>query len=145
MDNEYRLDYDEIVKTVRRAEVITMRFVTVPDRLLVDFRASEVDPPMVKIVPKVESAEERFKSLKVLRPRFKLPDKISAIWWPRPVRSLADHGVWDAITRRVIDAGFPAVAAECDAVLQELLRMEKREVRNAICGEGYQTLWPAAR
>jgi hypothetical protein len=145
MDNEYRLDYDEILKTVRDAEVITFRFVTVPDRLLIDNRFSEVDPPLVKLVPRAASAEERFKSLKQLRPRFKLPNKISAIWWPRYVSSMETGGIWEAIVKRITDNGFPDAAAECDEIMQELRRKERAEVGQAIGGEGYRTLWPVAR
>ena len=97
MDTEYHLDYDAILKTVREADVIAFRFVTVPMRLLIDNRFTEADPPMVKLVPPAGSAEERFKSLKMLRPRFRLPQKISAIWWPRYINGLVETGVWDAI------------------------------------------------
>ena len=145
MDNEYHLDFDQILNTIRNAEVVAFRFVTVPMRLLIDNRSSEVDAPMVKLVPKVASAEERFKSLKMLRPRFKLPNKISAIWWPRYVASLEETGVWDAIVKRIADGGYPDAAAECAGVLAELKRMEREEIANAIAGEGYRTLWPAAR
>jgi hypothetical protein len=145
MDNMYHLDYGAILKTVREAEVVAFRFVTVQERLLLDNRHSEVDPPMVKLVPKVNSAEERFKSLKVLRPRFKLPPKICAIWWPRYIDSLVDTGVWDAIVQRIVDNGYPAAAGECDEILRDLRRMEREELVNAIGGEGYRTLWPAAR
>lgn len=145
MDNMYHLDYDAILRTVREVDVVAFRFVTVAERLLLDNRHSEVDPPMVKLVPKVNSAEERFKSLKVLRPRFKLPQKISAIWWPRYIDSLVETGIWDAIVRRIVDSGYPTAAAECDEILAELRRMERAELVNAISGEGYQTLWPAAR
>jgi hypothetical protein len=145
MDNVYHLDYDAILKTVREAEVVAFRFVTVQERLLVDNRFNEIDPPMVKLVPKVTSAEERFKSLKVLRPRFRLPQKISAIWWPRYVNGLAESGVWDALVARIVDNGFPDAAKECDALFDELRRMERAEMVNAIGGEGYRTLWPASR
>jgi hypothetical protein len=144
MDNEYELDYDEILKTVRKAEVIAFRFMTVSDRLLIDNRFSEVDPPMVKMVPRATSAKERFKSLKVLRPRFKLPNKITAIWWPRYIDSLEERGVWGAIVQRIMDNGFPVAAQECEAMLDDLRKMERLELHRAIAGEGYQTLWPAA-
>src|SRR3990172_4472296 len=132
MDNEYQLDYEAVLKTVRTADVITVRFVTVPSRLLVDNRFSEVDSPLVKLVPRVNSAEERFKSLKMLRPRFKLPQKISAIWWPRPIETLRERGVWDAIVQRIVDNGYPEAAGECDELLEELRRMERMEIVNAI-------------
>jgi len=145
MDNVYHLDYDAILKTVRNAEVVAFRFVTVPERLLIDNRFSEMDPPMVKLVPKVSSAEERFKSLKMLRPRFRLPAKISAIWWPRYINGLVESGVWEAVVRRIVDNGFPEAARECEGLLDELRRMERMEMLNAIGGEGYRTLWPATR
>jgi hypothetical protein len=145
MDNEYRIDYGEIMKTLRNAEVVLFRFVTVPQRLLVDFRASDVDGPLVKVVPRAKDAEDRFKSLKALRPRFRLPQKISAIWWPRYVERLVDDGVWDAIAKRIADAGYPTAAEETAIVLEELRRMERDEHANAIGGEGYRTLWPVSR
>jgi hypothetical protein len=145
MDTEYHLDYEAIIKTVRQADVIAFRFVTVPMRLLIDNRSSEADPPMLKLVPPAGSAEERFKSLKVLRPRFRLPQKISAISWPRYINGLVDTGVWGAITQRLLDGGHAATAASCDALLDELRRLERKEMANAIGGEGYRTLWPAGR
>jgi hypothetical protein len=145
MDNLYHLDLDAILKTVRNAEVVAFRFVTVQARLLLDNRHSEVDPPMVKLVPKVNSAEERFKSLKVLRPRFKLPAKITAIWWPRYIDGLVETGVWGAIVQRMVDDGYPAAAAECDEILRELQRLEREETQDAIGGAGYRTLWPVSR
>jgi hypothetical protein len=143
MDNEYRLDYGEILKTVRNAEVVLFRFVTVPQRLLIDNRTSDVDAPMLKVVPRAKDAEDRFKSLKMLRPRFRLPQKISAVWWPRYIERLTEDGVWEAILQRVIDAGHPETAEEAVIVLEELRRMERAELANAIGGEGYRTLWPA--
>lgn len=145
MDNEYHLDREAILRTVRSADVVAFRFVTVPMRLLVDNRFTEKDAPMVKLVPKVDSAEERFKSLKMLRPRFKLPQKISAIWWPRHIATLRETGIWDAMVERIVANGFPAMSARCDDVFDELRRMERMEVVNAIGGEGYRTLWPAQR
>jgi hypothetical protein len=103
---------------------------------LIDNRFSDVDPPLVKLVPKVTSAEERFKSLKALRPRFRLPNKISAIWWPRYVRSLGEHGVWDAIARRIVDNGYPAAAGDLDEIMRELLQKERLEIHRAIAGAG---------
>jgi hypothetical protein len=145
MDNAYQLDIDTILRTVRTGDVVAFRFVTVPMRLLIDNRHSEADPPMIRLVPRVDSARERFKSLKALRPRFRLPDKITAIWWPRYIHSLVESGVWAAIVERIESSGYPDAARECDDVLAELHRLERLEMVNAIAGEGYRTLWPAAR
>ena len=140
MDNDYILDLNEIIETVRSADVLTFRFVIVSQRLLVDGRHTEIDPPLVKLVPAAASAEERFRSLKRLRPRFKLPQKITSIWWPRYVNSLVDSGVWNALVERLA-GGFPEAVQRCEEVLQELRDLEKAEARSAILGEGYQTLW----
>ena len=145
MDNEFNLDFDQIVRTVRNAEVVTFRFVTVPQRLLIDNRCNELDGPLLKLVPKAANAEERFKSLKVLRPRFRLPEKISAIWWPRYIDSLVEFGVWDAIIDRVSGTGFTAAPEQARLLLSELRAIERGEHANAIAGEGYRTLWPAVR
>lgn len=141
MDNDFHLDYDEIKKTIQSAEVVTFRFVVVGQRLLVDNRSSEIDPPLVKLVPRATSVEERFRSLKKLRPRFRLPEKISAIWWPKSIDSMVEHGVWGTIVERIDHAGFAEAAKECEAVLEELRASERQELRNALVGEGYQPLW----
>ncbi len=141
MDNEFALDIDEIVKTVRSAEVITFRFVIVNQRLLIDYRTSEIDPPLVRVVPRATSVEERFRALKQLRPRFRLPEKISAIWWPKFVEGLVEYGIWDAVVQRMVETGFSEAPRQCDAVLQELRDLERREIRNAVAGEGYQPIW----
>ena len=141
MDNDFHLDYGEIIKTIQQAEVVTFRFVVVNERLLIDYRSSEIDPPLVKLVPRATSVEERFRSLKKLRPRFRLPEKISAIWWPKLVDTMVERGIWKAIVDRIESAGFTEAARECDGVLKELRTLERQELRNAIAGEEYQSLW----
>ena len=141
MDNDFFLDYDEIIKTVQSAEVVTFRFVIVNQRLLIDNRSSEIDPPLVKLVPRATSVEERFRSLKELRPRFRLPKKISAIWWPKYVESLVGRGVWAAIVQRIQEGGFSEAARECETVLDELRALERQELQNAVRGESYQAIW----
>ncbi len=141
MDNDFFLDYDEIIKTVRTADVVTFRFVIVGKRLLIDNRSSEIDPPLVKLVSRATSVEGRFRSIKQLRPRFKLPEKINAVWWPKSVQSLVEHGVWDAIVQRIADGGFAETARGCDEVLDELRTLERQEVHNAITAKEYQALW----
>ena len=141
MDNDFLLDYEEIIRTIRAADVLTFRFVIVNQRLLVDNRSSEIDPPLVKLVPRAGSVEERFRSLKQLRPRFRLPEKISAIWWPKFIDTMVERGVWDAIVQRIVEGGFSEAARQCEDVLRELRTLERQEVCNAVLGEGYQPLW----
>lgn len=141
MDNDYELNVDEIVQTVESAEVLTLRFVVLSQRLLIDARFSSIDGPLLKLVPAVKTAEERFRSLKQLRPRFRIPEKICSVWWPKHIESLATSGVWPAIARRIIDSSSPGAAQLCEEVFQELLTLEQEEIRNAILGKGYQALW----
>jgi hypothetical protein len=141
VDNDFVLDYDEIIRTVKRADVVTFRFAIVSERLLVDNRSSEIDPPLVKLVPRATSIEERFRTLKQLRPRFRLPDKISAIWWPKYAHGLKAHGVWDALIGRIGGAGFAEAADGAEAVFQELEALERKELQDALTGDGYHSLW----
>ncbi len=143
MSNDFGLDLDEILKVVDTADVLIIRFQIVSDkRLLVDARTTELDPPLVKLVPRAGSVEERFRSLKQLRPRLPLPDKIMSFQWPRHVEVLAAAGVWEHIVRRMAGSGHAGMQEMCDAVWQELVTAERREVIAAITGaDGYQTLW----
>src|SRR5215211_5813415 len=57
MDNDFSLDLNDIVSTIRGSDLVAMRFVSVGHRLLLDFRYTEVDGPMVKVVEPVKSIE----------------------------------------------------------------------------------------
>ena len=141
MDNDYILNLDEILRTVETAEVVRIRFGLLDKRLLIDNRYSEFEGPMVKVVNRAGSSEESFRSLKRLRPRFPLPEKMTAIMWPKYVSTLQSTGIWNAIVSRVASTGHDASTRQCDEVLRELLTLEKQEIRNAISGEGFQTVW----
>ena len=141
MDNDFVIDLDAILDAIDNADVITIRFLIVPQRLLIDARHSERDGPLVKVVPRARSLEERFKTIKKLRPRFRLPDKISAVWWPKRVEGLVAAGIWKRIVKRVGDAGFPDATEECQRVLRDLICAERAEIHNAVAGAGYQSLW----
>jgi hypothetical protein len=142
MDNDYPIDVDEIVRTVRSAEVLTIRFLILEKRLLIDNRYNEIDGPIVRLVDRVRSAEERFRSLRQLRPRFPVPEKITAIWWPKFVTTLDTLGIWPALVRRMADTGFGAAVRECSDAFEEMKRMERQVLRGAVTGEEYQTIWP---
>jgi hypothetical protein len=145
MDNDFAIDIDSILEVIDKADIITIRFLILPQRLLIDTRCSESEGPLVKLVPRAASLEERFKSIKQLRPRFRLPEKITAIWWPKHVRELVTCAVWDRIVRRLTSAGFPQAEEQCQEILEELVRLEQQEVLNAIAGEGYHCLWERTR
>ena len=141
MDNDYVLNLDEILRTIESADVVRIRFLLLEKRLLVDNRCNEFDGPLVKLVSRAGSSEESFRNLKRLRPRFPLPDKMTAIWWPKYVNTLYSTGVWNAIVQRIAASGFNESVNQCDEVFRELQAMERAEIRNAISGEGFQTIW----
>lgn len=145
MDNDYPINVDEIIRTIETAEVITFRFLLIEKRLLVDNRTNEIDGPMAKLVARVSSSEERFRNIRRLRPRFKLPEKLTSIWWPKYISTLESSGIWAALVSRMAESGFANSVRQCEEVLRELKEMERQENRGAITGgEGFQTLWQAS-
>lgn len=141
MDNDYAINLDEIMRTIDQADVLRIRFLLLDKRLLIDNRFNEFEGPLIKVVPRAGSSEESFRNLKRLRPRFSLPDRMTAIWWPKYINTLRTTGVWDSVVRRVAESGYEDSVQQCETVLQELLELERQEVKNAIAGKGYQTIW----
>jgi len=140
--DDYGLDIDEVSKVIDNSQVLVVRFAIVDKRLLIDSRTSEKEGPLIAIVAKAGSIEERFKSLKKMRPLFPLPDKIMSFRWPRHMETFRNSGLWDKIESRLVSLGGDAMAERCNEVFQELAREEKTEVLAAIRGgEGYQSLW----
>jgi len=141
MDNDYVLNLDDILHTIETADVVRIRFLLLEKRLLIDNRHNEFEGPLIRLVNRSGSSEESFRNLKRMRPRFPLPDKMTAIWWPKYVNTLSTSGVWAAIVARISNTGFTDAISQCEDVLRELRSLERQEVRNAISGEGFQTIW----
>jgi hypothetical protein len=141
MDNDYGVDVGEVMRVIRSTDVLLLRFVVVPQRLLIDARSNELDGPMLKLVPRVNGARERFRELRRLRPRFPLPDRITAITWPHMVSTLVTSGVWDVVHERLASSSIAGSEQQADEVLAELKRSERAEIQNAIKGENYHTYW----
>jgi endonuclease V-like protein UPF0215 family len=140
--DDYGLDIDEVTRVIDAAEVLVVRFAIVDKRLLIDSRTNENEGPLIVLVPKAGSVEERFKSLKKLRPRFPLPEKIMSFMWPRHIDTLRNSGIWDKIAGRMVSLGGEDMTPRCEEVFQQLAMEEKAEVLQAIRGgEGYQSLW----
>jgi hypothetical protein len=144
MDNDYALNLDEIIRTIETADVVRVRFLLLSKRLLIDNRTNEFDGPLVRVVTRAGSSEESFRNLQRMRPRFPLPDKMTAIWWPKYINTLCTSGVWDALVRRIAQTGHDDSVRQAEEVLAELRSLEREEIKNAITGEGFQTLWPRA-
>jgi hypothetical protein len=122
--------------------VLVVRFAVTDRRLLVDTRTNDTEGPMIKVVPPVTSAEERFKAHKIMRPRFRSPQKILTFQWPRHARAMVEAGLWEYITRRLTSAANGAVSAQCEEALRDLLLAERAVEIAAIQGaEGFKTIW----
>ncbi|MEK7693128.1 MAG: hypothetical protein AAB349_02965 [Chloroflexota bacterium] len=144
MNVGYGIDLDEVRRVIDAAEVLVVRFGVTDRRLLIDARTNDQFGPMIKVVPPAANAEERFRSLKVMRPRFRSPERILTFEWPRHARALAESGVWEHIARRLVALGWPETASQCDEAFSQLVEEERLVEVAAIRGsEGFQTLWPA--
>lgn len=108
-------------------------------RVLVDTRHSEADPPLIRVVDRVRSSDERFRELMRLRPRFSAPERIIAFPWPHSVRTMVESGVWQAISDRLVPMGVTDNTLL--AVLHEMQWEERSEEIKAVRGEEpYRTL-----
>ena len=141
MDTDNPIDLRAVFEVIDSAEVITFRFVTIPHRLLFDTRHNEMEGPLLALVPRAASLEERVKAIRQMRPRFRIPEKISAVWWPKYVHSLEDCGAWERILKRIGACGYPQIADRAGDVLRQMYRRERAEMYNAITGAGYYSLW----
>lgn len=144
LEPEYGIDLDEVRRVIDAADVLVVRFSLTDRRLLVDARTSKDQGPMIKVVARAGSAEERFRSLKAMRPRFRVPERILTFAWPRHVRAMSESGVWDHLARRVVATGGSGTAAECDEAYRRLIEEERLvEVAAIMGGEGFQSMWQA--
>jgi hypothetical protein len=141
IDSGADLDLEAVLQNIGEAEIVGVFFPNLDRTLLVDTRSSLQAGQMVRIVPMAKNSGDRLRSVQRLRPQFPRPSSITLIPWVRKVDSLLPLGVWPALLERLID---DSEAYECLDVLREL---EERELRDAIVGHQYRTLWqrsPAA-
>jgi len=142
MSDEYGVDLEEVFKVIDSAEVLVVRFHIIQKRLLVDFRTKASVGPFAGLVPRAESVEDRFRSIKRLRPDFAFPEKVMSFHWPRSMQVLVDCGVWEHLADRMARLGGDAGRDDAAAALRALFAEERSEVAEAIRGgKHYQTLW----
>ena len=124
------------------ADVVVVRFHVIAQRLLIDARSAPDDPPLIRLVPPVSSAEERYRYLQRERPRQPLPEHITVVGWPRYVQVMKDVGLWQRIQDRLVAAGGAEMARRCEEAFAAVRTAERAEVAAAIAGgEGYESLW----
>lgn len=141
MNRDFDLDLSEIIRSIDNAEVISIILPRFRKSLLVDARLTLEDKPLIKIVPMVNSLEERLRSLRRMRPTFPKPVEIAVIPWFGYVESLVKLGVWDSVVKKFVDSGNKDAVRACAGVLRDLKILEQEELVAVIKGDGYQTLW----
>ncbi|MFH1140491.1 MAG: hypothetical protein V1724_02220 [Chloroflexota bacterium] len=141
MDGDFDLDINEIHRAVTGAEVLSIFFPLVGKSLIIDTRCSARDGPMVRLVPRAGSREERYRRLQRMRPRFPRPDNFVAIHWPRYVVSLVQSGAVEWIRRRLEQSGYVRPILALDKAIEEVRRLERLELAAAVLGERYHTIW----
>jgi hypothetical protein len=146
MTEEFGVDLDEVFKTIDASEVLIVRFHLIEKRLLADFRTKQGNGPLVAVVPRVESVEDRFRSIKRLRPEFPVPERVNRFLWPRSVPVMLSSGVWQRLVDRASARGDDETTEMCGRVMEELMAIERAEVVGAIRGaDHYETLWQRQR
>lgn len=131
-----------ILHAIDTADVLIVRFPFFEQRLLVDARSAEGDPPIIDLVPQASAIEERFRSVKEARPRQPLPDRIVSFQWPRHVGVMATCGVWQRIVHRLVQSGHAGLERRCQDAWQQMQNAERREAMRAIRGDDrYDTIW----
>ena len=145
MDGSRELNLDALRHSLATAGHLLFRFGPLTERLFIDFRSTDTAGPGVFILDQASSFTDRVASIKQLRPDFPDIERLQVVSWPLPVAALGRLGVIEAARSRL--AGMDAFDAlrQLDDAYAQLVRLEHDELRRAITGEGYHTLWPSAR
>jgi hypothetical protein len=140
-ENGVMIDLDELRKVVAECDVFAIGFRLFPQRLMVDTRTSDEVGPMAELVEPVNTVEERFFWLGKRRPSFGVPERFTFFVWPHSLALLVECGVADNIRQRLVASERPEMAEAADRALEELERLERDAVREAIVGKNHHTLW----
>ena len=141
LDGGFEMDLDTALASIRDAEVISLYFPHLRKTLLIDTRTDAHTGPFVAVVEMTNSSQERLRSLRRMRPQFPRPESITLVPWQRRVVTLEALGVWRTIEARLAATASPRTIEDAHACLDQLRAFERRELRRAITGEQYHTLW----
>lgn len=141
-ENGLLIDLNEVGRVVDSCDVFTIGFRLFPQRLIVDTRTLEDEGPMVEVVEPVGTVEERFFWLGKRRPRFGVPQRFTFFVWPHSVQFFVNCGLAQRIGQRLEVAARPEAAQALARALDELRRLERQAVQDALSGRNYHTIWP---
>lgn len=141
LDDDFGLDLDELRRVIDSSEVFCLYFPMLRKTLVLDSRSNGTVGPFATLQPMVANAEERMQELRRLRPGFPAPDSLVLAPWPKRVRTLRETGIMDLLTERFERLGAPEAASTIRGAIDELLAAEEADLRDAIRGENYRTVW----
>jgi hypothetical protein len=141
LNGDFEIDYDELEQAACDAEVISIFFPIVRKSLVIDTRFSFDDEPLVRLLPQASSLEERYRSIRRLRPQFPRPENVTSIRWPKYVNSLIQTGVLGTIRERLESSGFQSPVRALGKAVERIHRRERLELASVIQGEHYYTIW----
>jgi hypothetical protein len=144
VDRRFEIDLAGLQQSLRTVDHVLMRFQPVPQRLLIDYRSSEERGPGVCVLPQARTLVERLASVEKARPGFPRLERLYVVTWPLRIGSLERLGLLDSIRERLASLDAFGAIAELNEAHIELRMLEREELRRAITGEGYRTLWPQA-
>ena len=145
MDFGYGNGVDGVFKFVENAEVMAVFFPKFGQSVVIDVRAKEGEPPLVRVMPMARSIADRLRTVKRMRPALPRPQDILAIPWVGYVGALKSSGLWGKVVARIEATGYSEAVEASDRPFDELIRMERRELAQLIMGEQYETLWARQR
>ena len=145
MDFGYGNGVDGVFKFVENAEVMAVFFPKFGQSVVIDVRAKEGEPPLVKVVPMARSIADRLRTIKRMRPALPRPQDILAVPWVGYVGALKTSGLWGKVVARIEATGYAEAVEELEKAFDELIRLERRELAQLIVGEQYETLWARQR
>lgn len=141
MDRGFRLNAGELLQAVESTEALSIFFPHLGQALVVDFRHTAEDPPLVRLTPMVRTPEERIRYLRRVRPRFPRPARFLLVPWPTFVGGLVRLGVYTALARRLAETGHARAVRALERAFEALRRLEQEERVRVVRGENYHTLW----
>ena len=141
MDFDHLEEIDEARGRVETCDAISLYFPRFRRALIVDFRCSPLDAPLVRVLPMAGSIAARTRMLGELRPRLGAPEALATVRWERAVASAKEQGLWQAIAARAGCAGGATIRVQLERAYRELVGLELHELREAIAGAGYHTVW----
>lgn len=151
IDGGYEIDIEAVIQNIDEAEVVTLHFPILRQTLLIDTRCTPPDRggvssgPLVRVVPMVNNTQERFETLREMRPGLPRPQSITMIPWARSVGALERAGVWGRVLARLVDCGDEQTLLAARRSYRQLRSFELAEMREAIVGRQYRTIWRRPR